>query len=302
MLATIKKYFNRTFFLCVLGILLFLIFNFLLLKKGYYYSAIDKLIDVPYEQLYTYFQMDASRMFVDKTMLMYQPYNYNFLFSTIPLYFATFSTTIFRVFTFLFPVLIFLLVYRSIGSELLSGFYQSILLKIGKIRYMVGSIVGCSLLGGFICIMPKLLYFGILRLFFVGGYSLERLITNSDVVYTTFQLSEYTLGPWEIFFIDLGMSFLYGAFLALLALAIIIILRNGYTACIVYIMIILAQCIFGGMLDAVYQILIHCYCYMLYANGDLVSTVSIFSMLSLFLIVIIGFDVLLFQRKAYQEL
>ncbi len=302
MLQTIKKYFDRSFLLLVILIFIFFLLNFLSIKKGYYYAATDKLIDVPYDQLYTYFQGDGSRMFVDKMMLMYHPYNYDTIFSTIPLYFATFSTTVFRVFTFILPVLIFFLVYRSIGSEILSGFYQSILLKIGKFRYMMGSMIGCGLLGGLVCIVPKLLYFCMLRLFFVGGYSPDMLITNGNVVYETFLVSKYSLGPLELFLVDLGMSFLYGIFLALLALAIIILLRNRYTACIAYIMIILALCVSSGMLDAVYQILIHCYCYMLYANGDPVSTVSIFSMLSFFLLFIIGVNIMLFQGKAYREL
>jgi len=262
MIAIIKRYFNKHFLLILGIILFFFLLGFYLLKEQYYYEVVDRFYNYPLEFVRDYYQDDISKLIMGKYFMVYKaPYLID-IFSSIYLYFITFSTIAFKILLFLLPVFIFFLVHRIFGCDFYDQFYQAAIYRIGRVKYMIGHFLGAGLLGGLLCILPKMIYYFVLRYFFVGGYSLQFYIDKSNWIPEPYLFSAFEMSPDAMLFIDLGISFLYGVVLAFLSIAIILIVRGKYVSYIAYILVVLVECVFTSVFYGYNQILIHSYSYL----------------------------------------
>ena len=88
---------------------------------------------------------------------------------------------------------------------------------------------------GLLLLIPRLLYFLILSIFFPNGVSDTHYLLNTSFAVDTYLYSFYTISPYLLILFDLILCFLYGIFLSLLSILIISFTKNKGLSYLIYI-------------------------------------------------------------------
>ena len=102
--------FNKSNLIILILILVIFISMFISIKNEFFYNAINYIHNYLEYYVLKYLDGDASKLIVSESPLLYIEGDYVNIFSSIYLYVVSFGTLIFKIFTYIFPILVFYII------------------------------------------------------------------------------------------------------------------------------------------------------------------------------------------------
>jgi len=216
---------NKNNIIIVTFAFLLLLFVFLTIKNEIYYHSFNYIQNYISYYVREYLNGNSDRLFLNEVPLIYIEGNLKNIMSALYIYVATFGTTICQAIFYIFPIIIFHNITRKLYSEINNGFCISNLTRLDSKKYYSNIILKNGILSGFILIIPKLLYFLILILFFPAGQS-SHVITETTFLQPGFIYNAYNYSPYLMIGMDFIITFLYGFFISSFSIIIITFTKN----------------------------------------------------------------------------
>lgn len=223
--------------------LLLYIFSYLSLKIKYFYEIINYIPTYINYYIKTYLNSDINLLISNNKIWFFVENDVQNIFSSIYLYFATQQNIFYTLIMIFTPILIFNFINSRFFDEFHSNFYKHITFRFGKCKYIISKITSYSITGGLLAIVPKLIYFLILSVFFTNGYSLTHYINNASFVQEQFLFFQNGFNPAQLLILDFVITFLYGVIISLLSMIITLISERKLLSYLIFFFIIIAQCI-----------------------------------------------------------
>lgn len=214
-----------TLLLLVLSFLVFLI-AFILIKNEFYYFSINYLTNYLNYYISKYLNGFVNDLIVDGKVLLYVENDLINIYSALYIYIVSFNTIIFKIFTFIFPILVFYNSNSVIYSELYHKFSIPKITRIGINTYINNTLIVNAIYYGLLTIIPRIIYFLLLSIFFPLGISFTHYIAYSSFISPSFPYIGYISNPYVLILLDLIMAFIYGMIIYFISVLIISLTKN----------------------------------------------------------------------------
>ena len=257
--------FNKSNLIILILILAIFISMFISIKNEFFYNAINYIHNYLEYYVLKYLDGDASKLIVSGSPLLYIEGDYVNIFSSIYLYVVSFGTLIFKIFIYIFPILVFYIINRTLHDEFHNNFAISKIVRIGQKKYYNIILFFYFIYTSLILIIPKILYFIGLNIFFPFGVSSLHYINEASFIAQPYLYAEYIYNPIVMLVLDLILSIAYCSILTFISVNVIAFFKNKAISNLMF--------VFGLCLFSVLAIFI--------GQAPIVSYISLWSALEL---------------------
>lgn len=214
---------KKVVFFLIISILLFII-SFLILKSNLLYDSANYIDS--YISYYTneYLGGDFSKLIVNNSFMIFIENEVMKLVSAPYIYCLISQQNIYMIYVLILPLLLFYLIFEKLYDEIHNGMVRIKVLKIGLKKYIFSTLVYNCLFAGIISVIPKIIYYTFLCMFYSGNYSQSHVLTN---------IIDYDLlnvflnyNPIHLVIMDFIGSFMLGVFVALLTMMVVLICQK----------------------------------------------------------------------------
>lgn len=223
-----------TLIFIILSIFLFILM-YLSIKNEYFFNTTNYMENYLNYYVERYLGGNAELLIVDGSALIYVEGEVVQIFSSLYLYVITFGTAIFKIFTYIFPVLIFYIITRNLYDEFYKKYSISKIMRMGIKKYQNHTIIVNGIYAGTILIIPKILYFILLNIMFPIGISGLHFISNASFISPPYLYVGYPYNPFVMISLDLLVTFAYGFIISLISIIIISFVRKKSLSYLVFI-------------------------------------------------------------------
>ena len=201
---------------------------FLSIKNELFYNATNYIYNYVNYYIDKYLGGNSKLLIneLDNSVLLHIESDTANIISAVFIYVGSFSNILFKLFVVIAPIIIFYKVSRELYCEIT---------RIGFKKYINSIFLKNCIESGLLLLIPRLLYFLILSIFFPNGVSDTHYLLNTSFAVDTYLYSFYTISPYLLILFDLILCFLYGIFLSLLSILIISFTKNKGLSYLIYI-------------------------------------------------------------------
>lgn len=231
---------NSKFRIIIITSLLLYIFLFLCIKNEFFYSASQynhKYLDY---YIQTYLAGHANDLIFENGVMMYIESGIKNIYSGLYLYVVTFSGNIYLLFSILISIYIFYYILSTFYCDVYKGNSLMQIFRIGEKKYIKKTIISNSLYCGLLILIPRIMYYLLLNIFFPNGISYVHFLGDTSFISEKFLYVGYNYSPVLMIFLDFIMSFFYGTIISLISLIIVSIIKNKSLSYIIFIFTISA--------------------------------------------------------------
>lgn len=236
--------------------LILYILSFLSMKNQYFFEIVNYIPTYINKYADKFLGSDISQLISNNKIWIYVENDVEKIFSSIYLFFTTQQSIFYTIIMILVPIAIFYFINKHFYDELHSKFFKNITYRIGTKKYIFTKITTMSLYGGSIALLPKLLYFGILSIFYVDGYSLTHFLSNSSFVQEQYMFFQTNFNPMQFLILDLLMTFGFGILVSLISMIVVVCSERKILSYLLFIFIIAMQCILSIILLSSFNIFV----------------------------------------------
>lgn len=231
---------NSKFRIIILASLFIYIFLFLCIKNEFFYSASQynhKYLDY---YIQTYLAGEANDLIFENDVMMYIESGVKNIYSALYLYVVTFSGNIYLLFSILISIYIFYYISSTFYCDIYKGNSLLQIFRIGEKKYIKKTIISNSLYCGLLILLPRIMYYLLLNIFFPNGVSYVHFLGDTSFISEKFLYVGYNYSPFLMICLDFVMSFCYGIIISLISLIIVSIIKNKSLSYIIFVFAISA--------------------------------------------------------------
>ncbi len=148
------------------------------------------------------------------------------IYSAVYIYVVSFSSMLFNIFMFIAPLLLFVMIQRKIYEDIYNKNMYNHINRIGKKKFVSNTLFVYSFYSGLMIIIPKMLFFLELSIFFPNTVSSVHFITDASFLSQSFLYVGYKVHPYLLILIDLCVNFIFGVSVALISIIISSMYKN----------------------------------------------------------------------------
>lgn len=214
-----SKKFTKKMIIIFLSILILI---FLMLKNEFFFNAINYV--AKYFDYYKdkYLNGIFNNLYLGGYLSIYIEGDLQNIISGIYLYGVTFSNVLYPIFMVIVSLIIFSRVSNEYFCELHKKSSSSKIIRIGLDKYVNNTIISNSVYYGLIIMLPKILYFILLLIFFPIGSTLTHYINSATYLEAdAFLYQTYLTNPYILIVYDLVLSFIYGVIIYYISLIVV---------------------------------------------------------------------------------
>lgn len=210
---------------------------FLSIKNELFYNATNYIYNYVNYYIDKYLGGNSKLLIneLDNSVLLHIESDTANIISAVFIYVGSFSNILFKLFVVIAPIIIFYKVSRELYCEIYKNYSICKITRIGFKKYINSIFLKNCIESGLLLLIPRLLYFLILSIFFPNGVSDTHYLLNTSFAVDTYLYSFYTISPYLLILFDLILCFLYGIFLSLLSILIISFTKNKGLSYLIYI-------------------------------------------------------------------
>ena len=238
---------KKTFLFLIVSLgVLFIIF---FINKNEILYGVNNYTNNHYLKYYIdyYLNGNASNLIIDNDVIMYMENDIMKLLSAPFIYLITECSSIFEIYTIIFPLFLFYVIGNNLFDEVHNGFLRLKILKLGQKRYTSSLIVTTLIYGGLLAVIPKLLYYLLLNIFYSPGFShthyLKFSLLNSvaESIYTHYDAIILCC-------MDLLISFLFGMIIAIIVILATFLMKKKVNTFLFLIIVFLSQIVLANII------------------------------------------------------
>lgn len=211
--------------LCFISLVIYLCL-FLCIKNEFFYAATQYSKDYLKYYIDNYLTGIATDLIFENDIMFYIESGVKNIYSSLYIYLITFNNNIYLIFV----ILIIIYIFHYISSILYCDIYNKSSLfqiyRIGMKKYVNKTILTNSLYCGIIFMLPKLIYFTLLSIFFPMGISYIHFLGNTSFISEKFLYIGYNCSPYILICLDFLISFLYGMVISLISFFVVLLVKN----------------------------------------------------------------------------
>lgn len=213
-----------------------------LMKNNYYYEVINYIPKYLNYYIENYLEGNISSLIYNGQLWFFVENSVSGIFSSIFIYFASFQSVIFDILIFVTPILLFYLIFDNLYYEIHTGFFKNIIIKIGKKKYLINKFLSLITFGGLFMVLPKLIYYLFLNLAFINKTT-NHYINNSNFIMEKYLFIKQNYSPNDLLLSDLGLSFIYGIIITIIAIIVIILCNKSIYCYVSFILVIICNAV-----------------------------------------------------------
>ncbi len=228
---------NKSTLIYILFALIIYNLIFISIKSELFYRGINYMTN--YLDYYTnnYLNGNINNLIFNNTPYLFIESDVVNIYSAVFIYVACFSSAIFTFFMFISPMLLFLMILKNIYSDIYNKNMVNHINRIGKNKFINNMLFVYALYMGLLIIIPKILFFLELSIFFPNSVSSVHFIAEASFLSSAFLYTSYNIQPYLLILIDLCVSFIFGISLAFISIIVSSLFRNkamSYTFIILF--------------------------------------------------------------------
>lgn len=266
---------NKSIIFILISVFIF-IFCFLTIKNSYFNEIINYMETYINYYVAKYLQGDYTSLIVSSNMplsifvendvvgILSAPYLYCFMH----------SNTIFSIYLFVLPFIIFKYINNIYYDDVHNGFANNVILKIGKKKYIRYTLSTNCILGGILAVVPKIIYYIFLLIFYYPSFSHKFVINNYNFINNRALEIFQIYNPISLVIGDIVMSLFYGVVVALISTIIILLSKKKINTYLIFILVMVGQSIIFSLLENISS---------KYILSSMFSYYSIYSVLNVWL-------------------
>lgn len=216
---------KQTLFL-ILGTFFLFILIFCLIKNDFFYNAIQYFNYYLDYYVSKYLNGNINDLIINNKYLFYIESDVQNIFSSLYLYVASFGNILFKIYMFLIPILIFYKVNKLMYDEIYNKYCLSQITRSSKKKYINKTMIIELSHSILIMLIPKILYFGILCIFFPIGISYNHAIVDALFISEPFLYNGYVINPIILILIDILMTIFSAMIISLISIFITCFFTN----------------------------------------------------------------------------
>ena len=229
---------SKKFKIIIILSLLLYIMLFLCLKNEFFYSGsqyINKYINY---YIQNYLTGITNDLIFDNRILMYVESDTINIYSALYLYVVTFNNKIYLLFSILMSIYIFYYISSTFYCDVFNGNSTLQIFRVGEKKYLNKTIISNCIYCGLLFLLPRILYFILLNVFFPNGTSSIHMLGDTSFISEKFMYTGYACSPILMIGFDFLMSFFYGFIISLISLIIVSLIKNKSLSYIVFIFVV----------------------------------------------------------------
>ena len=218
----------------LMSVLLYLVL-FMLIKNEFFYSGSQYINKYLNYYIQNYLTGITNDLIFENRVLMYVESDTMNIYSALYLYVVTFNNKIYLLFSILMSIYIFYYISSTFYYDIFNGNSILQIFRIGEKKYLNKTIISNCIYCGLLFLIPRILYFVLLNIFFPNGVSSTHMLADTSFISEKFMYTAYNCSPYLMVGFDLLMSFFYGFIICLISLIIVSIIKNKSLSYIVFI-------------------------------------------------------------------
>ena len=230
-----NKIMNKKFLILIIVSIIALITAYLSIKNEFFYHAKEYITRYFDYYIGKYLGGNANNLIIDNSVFLYIENDLINIYSCFYVYCITHSNIIYIIFMIIMPLLIFYLINSSLFDEIHNKFCVSIINRIGIKKYTNLTILYNGFVSGTLVIMPKIIFFIILLIFFPHGLSTMHFVNELSTFSQAYLYVGYPLHPVVLIILDIIFGFIYGVIVSFVSNIIIAKFDNRSLSYIVFI-------------------------------------------------------------------
>lgn len=223
-----------TIMIIVLSVSIFLLV-YLSIKNEYFYNLANYVTTYLDYYIFKYLLGNANSLIVDNAPLIYVEGDLANLYSSLYIYVVTFGSILFKVFSYILPILIFYKISTRLYDEIYKKFSISKIVRIGTKKYIRNTIFVNGVYAGLILTIPRILYFILLSIFFPVGFSGTHFINSASFITQPYLYIGYSYNPYIMILVDLLITFIYGFVISLISIIVVSLIRKKTLSYLIFI-------------------------------------------------------------------
>lgn len=231
----INRFKNKHSVLLILGTILMFILIFFLIKNEFFYKAIqyfDRYLDY---YISTYLNGNINNLIIDNRYLLYIESDVQNIFSSLYIYVASFGSAIFKLYTFLIPILIFYKINKILFNELYNKYCIPQITRSSLKKYINKTLIVEIIHSIVIILIPKLVYLIILSVFFPTGISYNHVIIDALYISEPFLYTAYIYNPIALIALDVLLTIIYAMIVSFISIFITCFFKNKSLSYLIFI-------------------------------------------------------------------
>ena len=229
---------NKKFKIIIMFSLLIYLLLYFLIKNEFFYNATQYTTTYLNYYINTYLSNIADDLIFDNGIIMYIESDVQNIFSSLFLYAVSFNNKIFLIFSIIMTLYVFYYISSIFYNDVFNNGAISKVFRIGEKKYLNDTIITNSIYCGLLFLIPKILYFILLNVFFPNGVSYVHFLGQTSFLSEKFLYIAYNCSPIMLVCLDFAITFLYGIIISLISLIIISIIKNKSLSYIAFIFFI----------------------------------------------------------------
>ena len=234
----INKLKNKKFKIIIIFSFLVYLLLYFLIKNEFFYNATQYTTTYLNYYIKTYLSNVANALILDNGIIMYIESDVQNIFSSLFLYAVSFNNKIYTIFSIIMTLYIFYYISSIFYNDVFDNGAISKVFRIGEKKYLNETIITNSIYCGLLFLIPKILYFILLSVFFPNGVSYVHFLGDTSFLSEKFLYVAYNCSPMIMICFDFAITFLYGIIVSLISLIIVSLIKNKSLSYIAFIFFI----------------------------------------------------------------
>lgn len=234
----INKLKNKKFKIIIIFSFLVYLLLYFLIKNEFFYNATQYTTTYLNYYIKTYLSNVANDLILDNGIIMYIESDVQNIFSSLFLYAVSFNNKIYTIFSIIMTLYIFYYISSIFYNDVFDNGAISKVFRIGEKKYLNETIITNSIYCGLLFLIPKILYFILLSVFFPNGVSYVHFLGDTSFLSEKFLYVAYNCSPMIMICFDFAITFLYGIIVSLISLIIVSLIKNKSLSYIAFIFFI----------------------------------------------------------------
>lgn len=234
----INKLKNKKFKIIIIFSFLVYLLLYFLIKNEFFYNATQYTTTYLNYYIKTYLSNVANDLILDNGIIMYIESDVQNIFSSLFLYAVSFNNKIYTIFSIIMTLYIFYYISSIFYNDVFDNGAISKVFRIGEKKYLNETIITNSIYCGLLFLIPKILYFVLLSIFFPNGVSYVHFLGDTSFLSEKFLYVAYNCSPMIMICFDFAITFLYGIIVSLISLIIVSLIKNKSLSYIAFIFFI----------------------------------------------------------------
>lgn len=226
---------NHSTWFMIVGMFLILCLAYVMIKNEFFYDTIHYFERYLRYYITKYLNGNVNDLIVDNSILFYIENDVKSIFSAFYLYVASFGQILYKILSYVLPILIFHKINKLLYNELYNKYCLPQITRMGKNKYLAKTLIVEMLHSSFIIVLPKLLFLIILCIFFPTNVSYTHVITDASFISQPYLYNAYVYSALFLILIDFFVTFIYAMIISLIAIFITCLVQNRALSYLIYI-------------------------------------------------------------------